>query len=118
MSAAANTLAVGIEQDDLDAGHVVAAQLQSLGFGEPDEIRLHLLAKISDSGRHLQRCAGIGTRGRKAKTGGQLMWLEACMWRQPPIWEPQGTNFRPYSITTLIFFYIGKFFGLLFRRRR
>ena len=20
------------------------------------------------------------------------------MWRQPPIWEPQGTKFRPYSI--------------------
>ena len=36
------------------------------------------------------------------------------MWRQPPIWEPQGTKFRPYSITTLIFFYIGKFFGRLF----
>jgi hypothetical protein len=33
------------------------------------------------------------------------------MWRQPPIWEPQGTKFRPYSITTLIFFYIGRFFG-------
>jgi hypothetical protein len=46
------------------------------------------------------------------------MWLEACMWRQPPIWEPQGTKFRPCSIITLIFFYIGKFFGLLFRRRR
>jgi hypothetical protein len=26
------------------------------------------------------------------------------MWRQPPIWEPQGTKFRPHSITTLIFF--------------
>jgi hypothetical protein len=39
------------------------------------------------------------------------------MWRQPPIWEPQGTKFRPYSITTLIFFYIGRFFGRLFRRR-
>ena len=38
------------------------------------------------------------------------------MWRQPPIWEPQGTKFRRYSITTLIFFYIGKFFGGLFRR--
>jgi hypothetical protein len=33
------------------------------------------------------------------------------------IWEPQGTKFRPYSITTLIFFYIGKFFGCLFGRR-
>jgi hypothetical protein len=40
------------------------------------------------------------------------------MWRQPPIWEPQGTKFRPYSITTLIFFYIGKFFGRLFRPHR
>jgi hypothetical protein len=39
------------------------------------------------------------------------------MWRQPPIWEPQGTKFRLHSITTLIFFYIGKFFGRLFGRR-
>jgi hypothetical protein len=39
------------------------------------------------------------------------------MWRQPPIWEPPGTKCRPYSITTLIFFYIGKFFGGLFGRR-
>jgi hypothetical protein len=29
------------------------------------------------------------------------------MWRQPPIWEPKGTKFRPYSITTLIFFISG-----------
>jgi hypothetical protein len=42
---------------------------------------------------------------------------EATMWR-PPIWEPQGTKFRPYSITTLILFYIGKFFGRLFGHRR
>ena len=42
---------------------------------------------------------------------------EATM-RRPPILEPQGTKFRPYSITTLIFFYIGKFFGRLFGRRR
>ena len=33
------------------------------------------------------------------------------MWRQPPIWEPQGTKFRPYSIDFLIFFYIGRLFG-------
>ena len=39
------------------------------------------------------------------------------MWRQPPIWEPKGTKFRPYSITTLIFFYIGRFFGRLFDSR-
>jgi hypothetical protein len=41
---------------------------------------------------------------------------EVSMWRQAPIWEPQGTRFRPYSITTLIFFYIGKFLGRLFVR--
>jgi hypothetical protein len=40
------------------------------------------------------------------------------MWRQPPIWEPEGMKFRPYSIMTLIFFYIGEFFGLLFKRHR
>lgn len=40
------------------------------------------------------------------------------MWRRPPIWEPEGTKFRPNNITTLIFFYIGKFFGRLFGRRR
>ena len=39
------------------------------------------------------------------------------MWRQGPIWEPRGTQFRPYSITTLIFFYIGKLFGGLCRHR-
>jgi len=39
------------------------------------------------------------------------------MWRQTPIWEPQGTKFRPYSFTTLIVFYIGKLFGRLFGRR-
>ena len=38
------------------------------------------------------------------------------MWRQPPIWESQGTKLRPYSITTLVFFYIGKVFGRLFGR--
>jgi hypothetical protein len=43
---------------------------------------------------------------------------EVSMWRRPPIWEPEGSRFRPYSITTLIFFYIGKFFGRLFRGRR
>ena len=39
------------------------------------------------------------------------------MWKQPPIWEPHGTKFRPYSITSVIFFYIRKFFGRLFGRR-
>lgn len=40
------------------------------------------------------------------------------MWRQGPIWEPKDSRFRPYSVTTLIFFYIGKFFGRLFQKRR
>jgi hypothetical protein len=39
------------------------------------------------------------------------------MWRRGPIWEPKDSDFRPYSITTLIFFYIGRFFGRLFGRR-
>jgi len=39
------------------------------------------------------------------------------MWRQGPIWEPKDSRFRPYSITTLIFFYLGKLFGRLFRKR-
>jgi hypothetical protein len=40
------------------------------------------------------------------------------MWRQPPIWEPQGTKFRTSSITALTFFYIGKFLARLFCRHR
>lgn len=39
------------------------------------------------------------------------------MWRQGPIWEPKDSSFRPYNITTLIFFYVGRFFGRLFGRR-
>lgn len=39
------------------------------------------------------------------------------MWRQGPIWEPKDSHFRPYSITTLIFFYLGKLVGRLFRKR-
>jgi len=39
------------------------------------------------------------------------------MWRQGHIWEPKDSRFRPYSITTLIFFYLGKLFGRLFLKR-
>lgn len=39
------------------------------------------------------------------------------MCTQGPIWEPKDSRFRPYSITTLIFFYVGKLFGRLFRKR-
>jgi hypothetical protein len=39
------------------------------------------------------------------------------MWRHGPIWEPKDSNFRPYNITTLIFFYLGRCIGRLFRRR-
>jgi len=39
------------------------------------------------------------------------------VWRQGLIWEPKESQFRPYSITTLIFFYIGKFFGRCFQKR-
>jgi len=36
-------------------------------------------------------------------------------WRQGPIYEPQDSRYRPNSVATLIFFFIGKLFGLLFR---
>ena len=39
------------------------------------------------------------------------------MWRQRSDLGAEGTKFRPNSITTLIFFYIGRFFGRLFGRR-
>jgi hypothetical protein len=32
------------------------------------------------------------------------------MLTKPPIWEPEGTRYRPYNLSTLIFFYIGRFF--------
>ncbi len=39
------------------------------------------------------------------------------MWRNGPIWEPKDSSFRPYSVTTLIFFYFGKLIRRIFRRR-
>ena len=39
------------------------------------------------------------------------------MWRQGPIWQPKASSSRPYSITTLNFFYIGKFCGRRFGKR-
>jgi hypothetical protein len=33
------------------------------------------------------------------------------MWTQGPIWEPKDSNFRPYSITTLIVFISGSSLG-------
>src|SRR5437016_484928 len=33
------------------------------------------------------------------------------MWRQGPIWEPKDSSFRPYSISTLIFFISGSSLG-------
>lgn len=33
-----------------------------------------------------------------------------------PIYEPKDSRFRPWSITTLIAFFIGRFFGRLFRK--
>lgn len=39
-------------------------------------------------------------------------------WQRGPIWEPKDSEFRPWSITTLVAFYVGKFFGKLFHRSR
>ena len=39
-------------------------------------------------------------------------------WYRGPIYEPKDSRFRPWSIATLIPFFIGRFFGRLFRSRR
>ncbi len=39
-------------------------------------------------------------------------------WERGPIYEPKDSRFRPWSITTLIAFLIGGFFGRVFRSRR
>ena len=33
------------------------------------------------------------------------------MWIRTPIWEPEHTRFRPYSLGTLISFFIGHILG-------
>jgi hypothetical protein len=33
-----------------------------------------------------------------------------------PVYEPKDSNFQPWSLTTLIAFFIGKFLGRLFRK--
>jgi hypothetical protein len=40
------------------------------------------------------------------------------MWphQQGPIYEPRDSRYRPYSLSTLIAFFIGKVFGRLFRK--
>jgi hypothetical protein len=42
---------------------------------------------------------------------------ELVMLKRPPIWEPDDSGFRPYSLNTLILFYLGRVFGRLFGRR-
>jgi hypothetical protein len=39
-------------------------------------------------------------------------------WYRGPIYEPKDSRFRPWSVSTLIAFFIGRFFGRLFRGRR
>ena len=39
-------------------------------------------------------------------------------WYRGPIYEPKDSRFRPWSITTLIAFLIGRLFGRLLRSRR
>jgi hypothetical protein len=38
-------------------------------------------------------------------------------WFRGPIYEPKDSQFRPYSITTLIAFLIGRCFGRVFASR-
>jgi hypothetical protein len=40
------------------------------------------------------------------------------MWIRTPIWEPENTRFRPYSIGTLIAFVIGRLIGRIFAKIR
>lgn len=35
-----------------------------------------------------------------------------------PIYEPRDSSFRPWTLTTLIAFLVGRFFGRMFRNRR
>jgi len=37
-------------------------------------------------------------------------------WERGPIYEPKDSNFRPWSVITLIAFFIGRIFGRLFRK--
>jgi hypothetical protein len=39
-------------------------------------------------------------------------------WYRGPIYDPKDSRFRPWSITTLIAFWIGRPFGRIFRSRR
>jgi hypothetical protein len=39
-------------------------------------------------------------------------------WERGPIYEPKDSRFRPWNLTTLIAFLVGRFFGRLFRSRR
>ena len=37
---------------------------------------------------------------------------------RPPIWEPEGTKFRPYSLSTLFCFCLGRWIGRMVKRWR
>jgi hypothetical protein len=39
------------------------------------------------------------------------------LWERGPIYEPKDSNFRPWNISTLFAFFIGKFFGRMFRKK-
>jgi hypothetical protein len=39
-------------------------------------------------------------------------------WYRGPIYEPKDSNFRPWSVTTLVAFLIGRTFGRWLRRFR
>jgi hypothetical protein len=39
-------------------------------------------------------------------------------WYRGPIYEPKDSRFRPWNISTLIAFFVGRFIGRLFRSRR
>jgi hypothetical protein len=38
------------------------------------------------------------------------------LWERGPIYEPKDSRFRPWTLTTLIAFFIGRFIGRRFRK--
>ena len=40
------------------------------------------------------------------------------VWYRGPIYEPKDSNFRPWSVTTLVCFLLGRMIGRCFRRFR
>ena len=54
----------------------------------------------------------MGARSKHEEQEGTML-----PWYRGPIYEPKDSRFRPWSITRLIAFFIGRLFGGLFRKQ-